>query len=1367
AAIRRQMSHQVLPSDRWPLFELRASLLDGDRVRLHFSFDFLVGDAWSLQVLLPELSLAYHGRESELAALTLSFRDYVQAISGLEEWPAYRRALQYWTARLDDFPPAPELPLAKSPEAVRRPTFVRHPGRLATADWQRLKERAARGGLTPSGVLLAAFSEVLTRWSRSPRFAINLTLFNRLPLHPEVTALVGDFTSLTLLAVDNSAAAPFGERAQKIQTQLFDDLDHSAFSGLRVLRELARRQGGHGPVMMPVVFTSTLTQVSPREALAGLGEAELGFVISQTPQVWFDHQVLEDPLGLSYSWDVVEELFPPGVVVDMLAAYQALLVRLATEEAVWQETAPVPVPAHQLALFAAANATAGPVPDGLLQAPFAARAQAAPEAEAVVAGDLSLTYGELARRANDLAHRLRDLGATRNTLVGVVMDKGWEQVAAVLAVLQSGAAYCPIDASWPQERRSHLFAHGRIQAALTQSRLDAELEWPPDLARLVVGREPGPACPEVPTAPGAAPDDLAYVIYTSGSTGEPKGVVIDHRGALNTVLDVNRRFGVGSGDRVLAISSLSFDLSVYDVFGTLAAGGTLVLPELDDLREPARLSALLERERVTVWNSVPALMAMVVGYLEGCGGTLPPSLRLVLLSGDWIPVSLPDRIRALAPGAQVISLGGATEASIWSIFFPVGPVDPAWPSIPYGRPLANQSFAVLDQHLEPCPVWVPGQLHIGGLGVAKGYWEDEERTRASFIVHPASGERLYRTGDFGRYLPDGNLEFLGREDFQVKVHGYRIELGEVEAALRRHPAVGEAVVVARKDGPGDRRLVAYVVPGREPADAVEAAVVVDDGTWAAAVAAGRRQSAASLAERSLQTDPEQLRRLDRVALGYMAATLRRMGAFTAAGESLTREELVARCRIEPRYARLIGLWLGSLAAAGLLVAQEDRFTSAAPLPEPDLEALWREVGGEILKELAETLRRSGGNLAAILQGEVHPLEVFFPGGDWSQASKIYESSRLLHDTTAAAVGAVAERRPAGRPLRILEIGAGTGGATTFLLPVLPPEGTQYTFTDVSGYFTRQAKEKYRDYPFVDYRLLNIEHPPAEQGFAAHGFDVVIAADVLHGTRSLDESLRHVRWLLAPGGLLVFEETTTWTPIYNVSNALLEGLSRHEDSWRSDKPFLSTGTWNAVLASAGFERFAALPESGDVPSHVMLGVGPRTAAEPAAVPAAEELRAFLRLRLPEYMVPPVFVVLDELPLSANGKVDRGALPGLDGARPGAQREFVAPRTPEEQVLASLWAQVLGVERVGVDDHFFQLGGDSLLAVQLISRVRDALRVELPLRDFFDALTVEEMARRVVEREPKAGQTRKLARILVTVQGLAATVDPGVGGPGAAA
>jgi SagB-type dehydrogenase family enzyme len=277
---------------------------------------------------------------------------------------------------------------------------------------------------------------------------------------------------------------------------------------------------------------------------------------------------------------------------------------------------------------------------------------------------------------------------------------------------------------------------------------------------------------------------------------------------------MNCRFCVGPDDRVLALSSLGFDLSVYDIFGTLAAGGTIVMPGPSRLPDPGRWAQILNDEQVTIWNSVPALMEMLSVHLSDRGKSLPESLRLVLLSGDWVPVTLPGRINSLNKHAEVISLGGATEASIWSILHPISKVPPAARSIPYGKPMANQRFHVLNEALEPCPTWVPGQLYIAGTGLALGYWRDDEKTSAGFIVHPRTGDRLYKTGDLGRYLPDGNIEFLGREDFQVKVQGYRIELGEIEAALVQHPKVSGAMAIAAGQPGQSRRLAAYIAADR-------------------------------------------------------------------------------------------------------------------------------------------------------------------------------------------------------------------------------------------------------------------------------------------------------------------------------------------------------------------------------------------------------------------------------------------------------------------------------------------------------------------------------------------------------------------------
>jgi acyl-coenzyme A synthetase/AMP-(fatty) acid ligase/acyl carrier protein len=286
--------------------------------------------------------------------------------------------------------------------------------------------------------------------------------------------------------------------------------------------------------------------------------------------------------------------------------------------------------------------------------------------------------------------------------------------------------------------------------------------------------------------------------------------MIAHGAAMNTVQDVNRRFGITGDDVVFALSSLSFDLSVYDIFGVLGAGGCLVLPDHAQELDPAHWLRLIADHRVTVWNSVPALLRIALQWVEpGSLGDLA-SLRVVMLSGDWIPLSLPEDIRRRSPEAQIIAMGGATEASIWSNFHHVNGILPGWPSIPYGRPLANQRFYVMDEAMQPRPTWVPGELYIGGFGVAEGYLGDRQRTSEKFVHHPTTGERLYRTGDWGRYRPGGDLQFLGREDLQVKVNGNRIELGEIETILLGHHEIKEAVVTAPLVN-GDRRLAAYVV----------------------------------------------------------------------------------------------------------------------------------------------------------------------------------------------------------------------------------------------------------------------------------------------------------------------------------------------------------------------------------------------------------------------------------------------------------------------------------------------------------------------------------------------------------------------------
>ncbi|MEU2065087.1 amino acid adenylation domain-containing protein, partial [Streptomyces sp. NPDC013455] len=815
-AVYEEMRRQVFDTARWPLFDVRVTRIDDRVIRLHAGFDALIIDGFSTSILFREWAAHYRGET--LPELRLRYRDYVRQARALESGPEYDRALAYWRDRLDTLPPAPRLPLAVDPSTLDRPVFNHRGATLSKEDWSRFKQHAAAAGVSASAALCTAYSQVIAAWSATPDFSLNLLFFNRLPLHPQVGDVVGNFSTTLLLEIRDSATETFAARAGSVQRRLWSDLEHSQVSGVQVLRELNRAHGGSVRAAAPVVFTSLVNFTGQQDTerrgvvqyLAGIGENGRQVSSSvRTPQVWLDHQAVEEAGELVLNWDVIEELFPAGCVDAMFSGYQRLLHELCRDAGAWQRPVPVLVPAADLEVRAAVNATDGPVPEGLLHDGFLAQAALRPEEPAVISGALTLTYGALDRRSNQVGHRLRAQGAGPGDLVAIVMDKGWEQVVAALGILRAGAAYVPIDARVPAERLRVLLDSAGISRVVTQPWVEETADWPRGVSRTVVrSDDEGDERPLGPS--GARPSDLAYVIFTSGSTGLPKGVMIEHGAALNTVVDVNERFGVTAADRALGLSALNFDLSVYDVFGLLSVGGALVLPEPSAHREPARWAELVAEHGVTIWNSVPALMEMFTEHALANRLTGLP-VRLVMMSGDWIPVTLPRRIRLLLPEAGLWSLGGATEASIWSIWHPIGDVGEDWVSIPYGTAMRNQRFHVLDGALRPCPVWVPGDLYIAGVGLARGYLNDEEKTRAAFFHHPVTGERLYRTGDLGRFLPDGTIEFLGRKDSQVKVQGYRIELGEVEAALTQCAGVRAAAVVAAGERHGPKRLVAYVV----------------------------------------------------------------------------------------------------------------------------------------------------------------------------------------------------------------------------------------------------------------------------------------------------------------------------------------------------------------------------------------------------------------------------------------------------------------------------------------------------------------------------------------------------------------------------
>ncbi|TWH46113.1 non-ribosomal peptide synthetase [Sporomusa sp. KB1] len=800
--IREEMGHRRYTTDCWPLFGVAVTKTPDHSV-LHFSIEFLIADWASIWRLLSEFESLYYHPEQKLPDFQLSFRDYLLAERGLRESDVYARDRDYWFRRLDDLPPAPELPLTKIRNSSGKARFSRWFLQLDIQSWDRFKQKAHQRGLTPTSAVMAAYAAVLERWSRNKKFCLNLTVLNRLPLDPQVNDIVGDFTSVSLLAVDWHAGNSLGEQAKLMSKQLFDDLDHRLFSGVEVIREISRRRGREA-ALMPIVFTSAIGLVGATKGSQLKGMFE-GRGISQTPQVFIDCQAMDGPAGLQVNWDIREGVFPDRMPDDMFDAFAGLLHQLADTDKAWDSGEVVPLPAWQFNERKQINDTKAPLPEELLHSKILNQAEAAPDRTAVIDSQGRVTYGELMLSASAVAEKLKETGCQEQDRVAVIMDKSVHQVAAVLGALSAGAVYVPIDVAQPDLRRMAMLEKTKIRHVLTCSAV--RIKWPENITAIEVDKLQ-PHRQNTLRSDGD-PDLPAYIIHTSGSTGQPKGVVITHRAAANTITDINSRFNISPDDRLLGLAQLSFDLSVYDIFGILSAGGTLIYPSADKQNDPSHWAKLMVDHEVTVWNSVPALMQMLVACLHSDHNIFLKKLRLVMLSGDWIPLTLPDMVPKYAPAAQVVSLGGATEASIWSIFHLYRGVQPDWSSIPYGRPLANQAFRVLDEKLRDCPVWAPGELYIAGTGLAEGYFADKETTKDRFLLQPVDGQRLYRTGDLGRYRPGGEIEFLGRSDTQVKIRGHRIELGEIESTLLKHSAVTAAVVVV--EGASDNKALTGIV----------------------------------------------------------------------------------------------------------------------------------------------------------------------------------------------------------------------------------------------------------------------------------------------------------------------------------------------------------------------------------------------------------------------------------------------------------------------------------------------------------------------------------------------------------------------------
>ncbi|WP_370266123.1 amino acid adenylation domain-containing protein [Streptomyces sp. V4I8] len=1306
AELRGRYAHKLYDPERYPLFDIVLSRLDGV-FRLHISFDALVIDMASFDILFDEWARLYADPQCCLPDLGVSYRDYVLQYEKVRDSELLLRDQRYWEDKADDYQLDLRLPLRTHPSGVGTPVFRRKSAVIPTAVWEKLADRCRRHGISPTALVLDVFGRVLGHWSGQDRLCVNLTLFNRLPLHPDIDGVIGDFTVLELFDHRTAHGIGVADTLRRVHGDLLRDIDHQLFDGVDFQRLLKTRHSMPvSKIVAPVVLTSTLgakTNASMFELVLDDSYQGVDHAISQTPQVWLDNKAYETDEGFVAEWDYVEQLFDPAVLDAMHSAYCRLIGELAELDWETAEFPSLPVPAEDLALIEAANTTGDASGEETLFGLYERRLDDSRRAAVAVidAGTgRSHTYGELYGDSERLARRLRGaLGdTTGERLVGVLAEKGYLQVVGTLAVMKSGAAYVPLNVEWPGGRLAEVLAQAGAGVVLV-SRAQAAR---PEVAALgdagcrVLVVEDLPAGDDVEARlPRVDPDDVAYVIFTSGSTGRPKGVTISHRGAVNTLLAVNDRFGVGSGDRVLALSELSFDLSVYDLFGVLAAGGAIVFPAQGETKNPAHWVELVRRHRVTVWNSVPQLAGLLADEAGDVPGALG-SLRAVLLSGDWIPTQLPERLWELSPGVTVMSLGGATEGSIWSIWHEVDRVDPTWTSVPYGTAMPGQRMYVLNGAGEHCPVGVAGEIHIGGGGVALGYWRDEERTAERFVEHPMLG-RLYRTGDLGRWTRDGWIEFLGRDDFQVKLNGYRVELEEIAAKLSRLPGVDKAVARVQKDDTQDR-LVAYLVPepGHTPsADADEGGL---DKQAFVLGAPGLLDDAVPRLALEIHRDPAEYARAKsyRHFLDAPVDPALVRGHFAELTAPVGRAMEGTADNATPSGAEDLAAVLGVLSAVSLpgRTLPKYRYPSAGStypvrtfLRTPEdaghrhgghlyFHPLTGELGAHQLDAVAARPRDDGSELHLVVHWPaITPLYA-----DRSRHLALLEAGHMLALLTEAL-----DAR--GLPYRVVPEERALDAEHTGVCRIVlgAPGGFRPAPLDL-GCWIRDADGAPR-----------FAEPDGSRRYDLSAVPVFDRGDDAHAV------LGRARCLLTLEGEA--------TPEHLLSAGFL--FQRLAERLRAE------GFGTCPLGLTPTDRTVYALAVGAVDEEARQA--PESPAEPPTL--VEVVTGELARALPEYMLPTGYRVLDALPLSANGKLAADRLPPVE-----SEGTYVAPATATERALAELWARILGrpAEAIGTTDSFFAVGGNSLAAMRLVRLLQRDLGCDLKLRDLYANDTIRTLA-----------------------------------------
>ncbi|MET8824477.1 amino acid adenylation domain-containing protein [Streptomyces sp. NPDC004610] len=1324
---------ELLAEERSRRFDLSRPLLfrmllvrlgAGRGDRLVIGRHLILWDGWSAWLFLDELFALYEsGGDPAGLPAPGAYRDYLSWLGRQDDAEATRA----WRAALNGFEEPTLLAPGLSDRGLEPVIPVQLDAVLEPETAGRLKETARHHGLTLNTVLNAAWGLVLAGATGRTDIAFGTTVAGRPSEVPDVESVIGMFLNTVPARIAFDPREPVLDLLRRVQGERLAVMPYE-YLGLGVLQA----ESGHRR-LFDTLFV--LRNADSDERLAELRERHGASAVANVDATHYPANLVVTPgervrVTLAYRPDLLDG---PSARA-LLDRFVLLVGRLVADPSAPVGSLDALLPAEAAALAAEDAGQRQPVPRETVADLLAAQAARTPEATALVCGARTVTYAELDAACDRLARLLIGRGAGPERVVALGLPRSIDTVVALFAVLRTGAAYLPLELDHPAERLSSMLADARpllllsttaVAATLTGDTPEVLLDDPATAAELA-------ALPADPVTVDFSLDHPAYVIYTSGSTGRPKGVVTPYRGLTNMQLNHQKEIFApaiaAAGGRRLRIAhtvSFAFDMSWEELLW-LVEGHEVHICDEELRRDATALVAYCEEHRVDVVNVTPTYAHLLIeeGLLEG---HRPP---LVLLGGEAVTETVWNTLRD-TEGTYGYNLYGPTEYTINTLGG--GTHDSDTPTV--GRPIRATRARILDAWLRPVPDGVAGELYIAGVGLARGYLDRPGLTAERFVADPYGlpGERVYRTGDLVRRRPDGNLDFLGRTDDQVKIRGYRVELGEIETALAQHPEVSQAAVLARDDtgAPGTRRLVGYVVPAERDAETVRAAEEEQIGEW-------RDIYSAEYAEIGTALFTEDFAGWDSSYDGE---------PIPLEGMREWREATVARIReLSPR--RMLEIGVGS----GLLLSRL----------APDAEEYWAtDFAAPVIAKLSAEIQRDP-ELAAKVELRCRPAEVTdgLPAGhfDTIVINSVIQYFPSLDHLRTVIRGALALLAPGGalflgdvrdlRQARIFQTGiqrarAGDGGTDRAALGRAVERGLaleKELLVDPDWFTTLGVG--------VELRTKAARH---HNELSRYRYDVVL----YEGTAAADlAGAPELPWgadlsaALADGGPVRVTRipdarvTADLAATRALDSGPVPGTGVEPDDVRE----LGAGHGCRVLTTwsqePGFFDAVFVPASltgrtsGLYRARAGRGDEEPYASTPTATRGAgaliRRLREDLGQRLPGYMVPAAFVVLDRLPMNDNGKLDARALPDAEPAVALSQGR--GPRTPVEEVLCRLFAEVLGLPRTGAEDNFFDLGGHSLLATRLISRARTELGAELAIRDLFEAPTPEALASRAEAGRP---------------------------------